>query len=341
MASSVAMPAGGAWRSLVARLLWEQEVPSSNLGAPTIHFDRVDTQPGYRFHDQRTRRRVQMTPTLRRAPLLVFLLLGIGVFALERWLAGGIAEQRVVMVTDEQVDALRARWDAQWGRPPSDRELQGLIDEAVREEILYREALRLALDRDDPIVRRRLARKMTFMLEDNAEARMPAAPEVEDYFAAHAERYREPHRTTFRHVYLSTDRRTDPRQDATVLLHEVRAGGESGWRRAGDPFMLLREYADRTDREIVELFGGDFSAALGELAVGRWHGPVGSAHGTHLVQVVNRTTPEIPALDAIRERVAQDLIEERRREQNAAALQALRARYEVRKPVPEPLRERP
>ena len=341
MASSVATPAGGAWRSLVARLLWEQEVPSSNLGAPTIHFDRVDTQPGYRFHDQRTRRRVPMTPTLRRAPLLVFLLLGIGVFALERWLAGGIAEQRVVMVTDEQVDALRARWDAQWGRPPSDRELQGLIDEAVREEILYREALRLALDRDDPIVRRRLARKMTFMLEDNAEARMPAAPEVEDYFAAHAERYREPHRTTFRHVYLSTDRRTDPRQDATVLLHEVRAGGESGWRRAGDPFMLLREYADRTDREIVELFGGDFSAALGELAVGRWHGPVGSAHGTHLVQVVNRTTPEIPALDAIRERVAQDLIEERRREQNAAALQALRARYEVRKPVPEPLRERP
>ena len=340
LAASPSTPAGGAWRSLVARLLWEQEVPSSNLGAPTIHFDRVDTQPGFRFHDQRTRRRVPMTPTLRRAPLLVFLLLGFGVFALERWLAGGIAEQRVVLVTDEQVDALRARWDAQWGRPPSERELQGLIDEAVREEILYREALRLSLDRDDPIVRRRLARKMTFMLEDNTEARMPAAPEVEDYFAAHAERYREPHRTTFRHVYLSADRRTDPRQDAEVLLYEVRAG-EGGWRRAGDPFMLLREYADRTDLEIAELFGGDFPAALAGLAAGDWHGPIGSAHGTHLVQVLNRTTPEIPALDDVRERVAQDLLEERRREQNAATLQALRERYEVRKPLVEPLRERP
>ena len=64
-------------------------------------------------------------------------------FAFEHWLTGGNAEQRVVTVTAEQVDALRGRWDAQWGRPPAEPELQGLIDEAIREEILYREALRL------------------------------------------------------------------------------------------------------------------------------------------------------------------------------------------------------
>ena len=282
-----------------------------------------------------------MTPTLRRSPLLVFLLLGIGVFALERWLAAGDSRQRVVTVTDEQVDALRARWDAQWGRAPTGSELQGLIDEAVREEILYREALRLSLDRDDPIVRRRLAQKMTFMLEDNAATPVFAEHEVEEYFAAHAARYREPHRTTFRHVYLSTERQTDLRQDAAALLHELRTGDAGGWRQAGDPFMLLGEYADRTDREIVELFGGGFSDALDALAVGDWHGPVRSAHGTHLVQVLSRTTPAAPALDDVRERVAQDLLEARRREQNAAALQALRQRYEVRIPATEPRREQP
>ena len=277
-----------------------------------------------------------MTPTLSRSPLLVFLLLGIGVFAFERWLAGGDAGQRVVTVTPEEVDALRARWDAQWGRAPTGRELQGLIDEAVREEILYREALRLSLDRDDPIVRRRLAQKMTFMLEDNTELPAPAAPEVEAYFAAHAEHYREPHRTTFRHVYLSADRRADPRRDATALLHQVRAGEAGGWRRAGDPFTLLREYADRTDREIAELFGADFAAVLGDLAVGGWHGPLDSAHGAHLVQVLNRNTPRPPTLDDVRERVVQDLLEAQRHEQNRAALRALRERYDVRMADPEP-----
>lgn len=273
-----------------------------------------------------------MKPTPSRSPLLVFLLLGIGMFAGERWLADGNDERRVVRVTVEQVGALRARWDAQWGRAPTGRELQGLIDEAVREEILYREALRMSLDRDDPIVRRRLAQKMTFMLEDNAEVREPVPRDVEEYFTAHAERYREAARTRFQHVFLDGAGRKDPQRDATGLLQELRNGPEGSWRTAGDPFALLREYADRTDREIAELFGGDFAAALADLAPGDWHGPVTSAHGTHLVRVLARSTPRPPALEDVRERVAQDLLEAWRRAQNAAALAALRERYEVRLP---------
>ena len=275
-----------------------------------------------------------MTPTLRRSPLLVFLLLGIGMFALERWLAAGDSRQRVVTVTDEQVDALRARWDAQWGRPPTGRELRGLIDEAVREEILYREAQRRGLDRGDPIIRRRLAQKMTFLLEDSTEApaTLAAAGDIETYFAARAERYREPRRTSFRHVFLSRGGRVDPARDAAALLGEMRAGAGSDWRQLGDPFVLLREYADRTDQEIAELFGGGFASALPTLAAGAWQGPVESAHGVHLVLVVGRTEPRLPALDEVRSRVAEDLLESRRRERNEAALQALRERYEIRMP---------
>ena len=282
-----------------------------------------------------------MTSPLNRSPLLVFLLLGIGLLAGERRLADGNDERRVVTVTDEQVDALRARWDAQWGRAPAGRELRGLIDEAVREEILYREALRMSLDRDDPIVRRRLAQKMTFMLEDNAEVPTPTDREVEEYFAAHAERYREPLRTTFRHVFLSNDRRDDPRRDAAAVLREVRDGEDGSWRGAGDPFALLGEYTDRTDREIAELFGADFATALGDLAVGGWHGPVASAHGTHLVRVLGRSAPRTPAPDDVRERVVQDLLEARRRERNRDALRALRERYDVRLPVSAPRPARP
>ena len=282
-----------------------------------------------------------MTPMPSRSPLLVFLLLGSGLFAVERWLAAGNDARRVVTVTNEQVDALRARWDAQWGRAPTDRELQGLIDEAVREEILYREALRMSLDRDDPIVRRRLARKMTFMLEDNADVQEPVPGEVEAYFTTHAERYRQAARATFQHVFLDSDGREDPQRDATGLLRGLRNSPEGSWRAAGDPFALLLEYAERTDREIAEIFGQGFSAALADLAAGDWRGPVASTHGTHLVRVLARSTSRTPALEDVRGRVARDLLEARRRAQNAAALATLRDRYEIRLPALGPLKARP
>ena len=274
-----------------------------------------------------------MMLTRRRSPLAVFLLLGAGVFAVDRWLDGEEAG-RVITVTDEQIEAIEERWEAQWGRPPTGRELEGLIDEAVREEVLYREARRRGLDRGDPIVRRRLAQKMMFLLEDRTEAPQAATGDLETYYAAHAERYREPRRTTFRHVFLSRDRRPDPERDAAALLREVRSADGDGWRQLGDPFALLREYTDRTDQEIAELFGGGFAAALPTLAAGTWQGPVESAHGAHLVQVIGRVEPRLPALDEVRGRVADDLLESRRRERNQAALLALRERYEVRTPEP-------
>lgn len=271
------------------------------------------------------------------SPLLVFLVLGAGVFVAGRWIAEAGAERRVITVTEDQIGAIRERWVAQWGRGPTPRELQGLIDDAVREEILYREALRLGLDQNDPIVRRRLAQKLTFMLEDNADVPVAAPGDVEEHFATHTDRYRNPRRTTFRHVFLKGDRRPDPAADAADLLDEVRRSGDATWRNLGDPFMLLREYADRSDQEIAELFGGEFATALSDVATGRWHGPIRSAHGTHLVLVMGRTEPQTPRFDEVSSRVASDLMQIRRREQNQAAFRAVRDRYEVRLPVSEHL----
>ena len=284
-----------------------------------------------------------MNPPLGRSPLVVFLLLGAGVFAVDRWLDDAGAG-RVVTVTEEQLGAIRERWAAQWGRPPTGRELEGLIDEAVREEILYREARRRGLDRGDAIIRRRLAQKMTFLLEDSAEAPATgaaAAGDIETYYADHAERYREPRRTSFRHVFLSRERPGDPELDAASLLRELRAGPRDAWRRLGDPFPLLREYADRTDQEIAELFGGGFAGALPTIAAGAWQGPFESAHGVHLVHVLGRIEPRLPSLEEIRGRVAEDLLESRRLERNEAALQALRQRYEIRMPEPAGGRQEP
>jgi peptidyl-prolyl cis-trans isomerase C len=273
-------------------------------------------------------------PSLRGlAPLAVFLLLGLGVFALDRWRDDGGAAAQTIEVTPEQLAGIQARWSAQWDRPPTEQELAGLVDDAVKEEVLYREALRLGLDRDDTIVRRRLAQKMTFMLEDGAAVLSPTDAEVEAYHAARRERYLEPRRTTFVHVFLSDDRRADPVGDAGELLGALERGDGERWRQLGDPFMLLREYAERSDQEIGELFGGPFADALADLPPHTWRGPIRSAYGTHLVRVVARTEPRTPPLDEVRAQVVEDLVADRRREQNDMAFEELRARYDVRMPA--------
>ena len=264
---------------------------------------------------------------------MVFLLLAAGVFALDRWVESGDEARRVIEVTADRVEGLRARWAAQWGRPPTGPELAGLIEEALDEEILYREAQRLGLDREDAIVRRRLAQKLTFILEGAGGAAAPSADEVEEYFARHAERYRRPPRTTFDHVFLSADRRTDPAADATAVLRSIGAADGDDWRRLGDPFMLSRTYADRTDAEIAAMFGAGFADAVSALPAGGWSGPVESTYGMHLVRVHDRTPSRSPSLDELRDRVVADWREERRREHGRAAYRALRDEYEVRLPA--------
>ena len=263
---------------------------------------------------------------------MLFLVLGVGVFALDLQPTRGGREGHVIEVTADEVERLHARWTAQWGRPPTGPELESLIAEAVDEEILYREAQRLGLDHEDAIVRRRLAQKMTFALDGAGDAAAPSDEEVEEYYARHAGRYRRPARTTFDHVFLSADRRADPAGDAAVLLREM-AADDGGWTRVGDPFMLARTYAARTDPQIARLFGAEFADAVSALPAGGWNGPVGSTYGMHLVRVRDRTPSRRPSLDELRDRVVADLREERRRERGRAAYRALRDDYEVRLPA--------
>jgi len=143
-----------------------------------------------------------------REPLVHFLLIGAGLFALDAW-NGGPAEEdpfRIVVSTAD-VERLSTLWQRQWQRPPTSEELQGAIDQHVREEIYFREALALGLDREDTIVRRRMAQKMRFISEDLATAAEPTEGELTSFLEQNEERYRTPGEVSFIHVYVNPDRR--------------------------------------------------------------------------------------------------------------------------------------
>ncbi len=274
-----------------------------------------------------------------RDPLFVFLLIGVGVFALDR-MAGGVfdAEGRNIVVTRAQVIRLADLWSAQIGRLPTVAELDSLVEDHIREEILVREAARMGLDQDDTIVRRRLAQKMSFLIEDTVVTDAVSDADLEEYFEENAERYGEPRRFTLRHVYVSPDRRGSDEEALTAaadILEQLRAEGNDAapentlWRRLGDPFMLRREYGRRTAEDLAELFGGAFVDGLATLPIGEWAGPVESAYGYHIVRLSVRTEAQPAVFEDVRRRVLDDAQRDARDAANRAAHERLRERYDV------------
>jgi hypothetical protein len=274
-----------------------------------------------------------------REPLVHFLILGAALF----WLAGALGDpargraDRIVFTAGD-VEQLAAGFERTWQRPPTQAELEGLLEDRIREEVFYREALALGLDRDDTIVRRRMRQKMEFLSEDLVVVE-PDDADLESWLAANREAFRQEPRAAFRQVYLSRDRRGERVQaDAEALLASLRdEGADPDPKTLGDPLPLPAESDALSASEVARLFGESFAASLFELAPGRWEGPVESAYGLHLVFVGERVAGRDPALDEVREAVAREWLADQRRRAREDSYLALRERYEVEVDLPGPV----
>lgn len=281
-------------------------------------------------------------------PLVHFLALGALLFALYAAVnpSGGAAPAEIV-VDRARVESLAAQFERVWQRPPASQELQGLVDGFVREEVLYREGLALRLDRDDPVIRRRVGQKMEFLADAGTDAEVTGA-DLEAWLAAHPDDYRVEPRTTLRQVYFDPARRGE-RLDADLAAARaaLEAGAGAGGERAadgagapgpGDATLLPGSLDGATDSELARVFGEGFAQAVAGLPVGGWQGPVASSYGVHLVEVRAREPGRAPALAEVRAAVERDLLRARADEASDAFYRSLRARYEVRI---EPDAERP
>jgi len=267
--------------------------------------------------------------SLLRQPLIQFLALGLLLFGLYLLVGDRRRDEgKKVVISEQKIELLAALWEKQWRRPPTPDELDGLIRSTVREEILYREALAMGLDRDDTVIRRRLAQKIEFLAQDLASQVEPTPGELETFYADHAEIFQEPVRITFTHVYVNVD--THGADSATVadnLLDELRAGADPG--ELGDRFMLQSLYLRKSPAEVARHFGGDFSAAVFEIEPGDWSGPIRSGYGLHLVQVSDRVETYLRPLEEVRDKVKNELISFRRREMDEKLYERLSADYEI------------
>ncbi len=277
-----------------------------------------------------------------KEPLIHFLLGGALLFVLFAWKNRGTEEQPdEVIVTSAQVDVLVRGWARTWQRPPTPDEVEKIIDEFIREEIFYREALRLGLEHDDIIIRRRLRQKMQFLAEDFHQVNDPGDDELQSFLEARSDEFRKPAILTFRQIYFSPDRRGDsaPEEARRVLAELTLETDSTRIDEMGDPFFLQREFESSSETDIARVLGGDFVPKLLALTPGEWSGPLRSGFGYHLVQVTDRVEGRIPALDEMRDAVLEAWQFAAREKYAEAFYQQLRARYSVTVELPAALDE--
>lgn len=262
-------------------------------------------------------------PRVLREPLLHFLLLGLALFLLYGRVSTG-GEGRRIDVSRAQVDALAVQFQKVWSRPPTPQELDGLVETWVRDEILYREGVTLGLDRDDPVIKRRVRQKLEVLAEEELARDPPGDAELAAYLAQHPERFTRPGTAAFEQVFF--DSTTAPAEVARAL---ARLRGGAGRDGIGRPTMLPARVAMLPLDLVARDFGAAFAEQLARLPVGEWSGPVGSSFGLHLVRLEARTDPELPPLDAVRDAVTREWENARREQSLAEAYRRLREAYDV------------
>ena len=284
----------------------------------------------------------------RRAPdyFWRFLVIGAILFAVDygvrAWFVTAPEDDRVITITDAQIQALIKSWEDEHGSAPSPEERTRLIDDLVREEVLYREAKRRGLDRDDLIIRRRLIQKMEFLALDLAEVETPTEAELEQWLAAHSDAYRRPARWTLTQVLFSRDERGEHAEaDAEAALRALPSPREGVAPSAGDPSPLPFWLPGATARELDGMFGDAFARSLEDAPLKRWFGPVPSAFGVHLVWIHEKIPGRVPTLEEVRSRVSRDLLDARAKAAQKAQFQALLEHYRIVLPEDDGVAERP
>ncbi len=263
--------------------------------------------------------------SLLREPLVHFLALGTGLFLLFGFVSSpGEAGQSEIVVTSGQIDHIIEVFSKTRQRPPSPAELQGLIDDHVLEEVLYREAIAMGLDKGDTIIRRRLRQKMEFLVDDFA-AREPTEEELLTFLNENPDRFRGEPKSSFEHIVF----RHGSGDQAEQLLATLQAGGTVDVSTAGDPVPLPAVFDAAPEREIDARFGPLFTQQLSTLELGVWSGPIESPYGRHLIRMRDREAGRVPELSEIRGVVKREWLANRRRTAQETLFNQLRSQYVV------------
>lgn len=264
-----------------------------------------------------------------REPLVHFLIAGLAVFVFSSLRDAPVdPASRTITISEDQVNRLVTRWQAAWRRAPTAQEIDALIRDHVKEEVYYREARRLGLDEDDPIIRRRLRSKMEYLSIAAAENAVPSDAVLQAWVARYPARYANDPRISFDQIYLGQGEAAAIARRAHAAQRQLVGGAD--WRALGKHISLPPALEAAEQTAVARQFGDGFAVALIDLAPGAWVGPVASGFGAHLVRVRAVAVAAPPRLDEVRTRAENDWRAATHATREARAYQALLDAYVIK-----------
>lgn len=266
-----------------------------------------------------------------REPFFQFLLLGLLLFA-----AHGVWEHfqnragRTIIVDPGEMERRAILFAGENKRNPTEDELKALVYDYVQEEALVREARKLGLEEGDTIVRRRLAQKARFMLEDTVDIAAPDRETLCNFLEENPERFADPAKRSFAHIFLSPKTKSDVVLGQAAARLKDRAKSEN-WRTLGDPFLLNRSYTAATFPDVAKTFGPAFAKSLFALddKTTEFQGPIESAFGLHLIRIDGVQAMVTPKCDAVLSELEKTWRADQRDTANAQSIRKIVERYEI------------
>jgi len=267
-----------------------------------------------------------------KEPLFHFLLIGMGIFLLYGLIANvPVDEKNSINVSVSHINRMVSLWEKRWQRPPTQEEFNGLVKQYINEEVLYREALAMGLDKNDPVVRRRMAQKVKFISENIITIDTPSDDVLQTYLDTHASKYQLAGEITFRHIYFNPAKHDvsmeDEAKQLLTKLLDVNSGIDVN--NVGDSFLHGTTFTDLKEFELNRLLGEEFTQELFKQAVGKWAGPLTSGYGLHLIYIESKIATHTASLEMAKQSVLKDWMSDERKKANEAFVLNLREQYEV------------
>lgn len=268
------------------------------------------------------------------APLILFLLFGLLLFSVDRYINGSptsiAASDRQITISTSQQITLRDAFQAEHGRQPQADELQAKLAYWIDEQVLYREALRLNLDRADAVVRRQLAQKMRFLLEEANTLATPSDADLQTWLTQHASQYGQAPSLDFEHIFLGRGHYGSSLLTQAEHVRLQLKSTTTAFNLLGDPFPSGAVIRQASPISLRAMFGPDFVTSIQTLPIGVWSGPVASSFGLHFIRITARAPFKPASLVNVRKRVLNDYLVDQRSRLSQLAVARLRARYQIR-----------
>ena len=222
--------------------------------------------------------------------IFIFLSIALSLYLFD-WLLNG-DDENIIYVSDNDIDFLVSTWNDQMQKPPNKEELKTIIENFIQNEALYREALKLNLERGDIIVKRRLVQKLGFLKQEEG-VKIPNDSELKKYFDENKGEFRIPKRLSFNHIFFSKESRSLEEVRRYLVNKSVKS----------DPFLLGRNFSDKTIRQIQRDFGDKFASSLDKLTTLKKNLIIESIYGWHVVNVSNIEDSYLPEFNSIKDKL--------------------------------------